>query len=113
MAKRGSSRENAGEGIGWEVTIMNKESIQLEKELIDTIFELSEESRSNYTEDMIKDLDLFGDLKYDSVSLVDLLISFEEKYDVELTEDMSGLIDNLDAIGKFVDYILGKIQDGR
>ena len=35
MAKRGSSRENAGEGIGWEVTIMNKESIQLEKELID------------------------------------------------------------------------------
>lgn len=113
MAKRGSSRENAGEGIGWEVTIMNKESIQLEKELIDMIFELSEESQSNYTEDMIKDLDLFGDLKYDSVSLVDLLISFEEKYDVELTEDMSGLIDNLDAIGQFVDYILGKIQDGR
>lgn len=92
---------------------MNKESIQLEKELIDTIFELSEESRSNYTEDMIKDLDLFGDLKYDSVSLVDLLISFEEKYDVELTEDMSGLIDNLDTIGQFVDYILGKIRDGR
>lgn len=49
---------------------MNKESIQLEKDLIDMIFELSEESQSNYTEDMIKDLDLFGDLKYYSVSLV-------------------------------------------
>lgn len=113
MAKRGGSRENADEGTAWEVTIMNEESIQLEKELIDKIFNLSEESRSNYTEERIKDLDLFQDLKYDSVSLVDLLISFEEKYDVELTEDMSDLIDNLDAIGQFVDYILGKILDGR
>lgn len=113
MAKRGGSRENADEGTAWEVTIMNKESIQLEKELIDKIFNLSEESRSNYTEERIKDLDLFQDLKYDSVSLVDLLISFEEKYDVELTEDMSDLIDNLDTIGQFVDYILGKILDGR
>lgn len=50
-------------GIGY------KESIQLEKELIDKIFNLSEESRSNYTEERIKDLDLFQDLKYDSVSL--------------------------------------------
>ena len=88
MAKRGGSRENADEGTAWEVTIMNKESIQLEKELIDKIFNLSEESRSNYTEERIKDLDLFQDLKYDSVSLVDLLISFEEKYDVELTDNL-------------------------
>lgn len=90
---------------------MNKESVQLEKELIDKIFELSEETRSNYTEERIKDLDLFGDLKYDSVSLVDLLISFEERYDVELTEDMSGLIDNLDTIGQFMDFISEKIRD--
>lgn len=62
---------------------MNKGSILFEKELMDKIFELSEEVRSNYTKETIKDLDLFGDLKYDCVSLVDLLISFEEKYDVE------------------------------
>lgn len=62
---------------------MNKGSILFEKELMDKIFELSEEVRSNYTKVTIKDLDLFGDLKYDCVSLVDLLISFEEKYDVE------------------------------
>lgn len=113
MAKRGGSRENADEGTAWEVTIMNKESIQLEKELIDKIFNLSEESQSNFTEERIKDLDLFQDLKYDSVSLVDLLISFEEKYDVELTEDMSGLIDNLDTIGQFVYYISEKIRDAQ
>ena len=66
---------------------------------------------SDYTEETIKDLSLFEDLKYDSVSLVDLLISLEEKYDVELTEDMSDLIDNLDSIGQFMDYILEKIRD--
>lgn len=77
---------------------MEKDFAQLEKELMEKIFELSEEARSNYTDETIKNLDLFEDLKYDSVSLVDLLISMEEKYDVELTEDMSNLIDNLDTI---------------
>ncbi len=90
---------------------MEKDFAQLEKELMEKIFELSEEARSNYTDETIKNLDLFEDLKYDSVSLVDLLISMEEKYDVELTEDMSNLIDNLDTIGQFLEYILEKIQD--
>lgn len=90
---------------------MNKGSVQLENELLDKIFDISEEARSDYTEETIKDLSLFEDLKYDSVSLVDLLISLEEKYDVELTEDMSDLIDNLDSIGQFMDYILEKIRN--
>ena len=90
---------------------MNKNFVQLEKELLNKIFEISEEARSNYTEETIKDLSLFEDLKYDSVSLVDLLISLEEKYDVELTEDMSDLIDNLDSIEQFMDYISEKIRD--
>ncbi|MCI8365291.1 MAG: hypothetical protein HFG34_10155 [Eubacterium sp.] len=92
---------------------MDKDFAQLEKELMEKIFEFSEEARSNDTDEMIKDLDLFEDLKYDSVSLVDLLISLEEKYDVELTEDMSDLIDNLDNIGQFVEYILEKILDAQ
>ncbi len=92
---------------------MEKDFAQLEKELMEKIFELSEEARSNYTDETIKDLDLFEDLKYDSVSLVDLLISLEEKYDVELTEDMSDLIDNLDTIGQFLEYILEKIRDAQ
>lgn len=78
---------------------------------MDKIFEISEEARSDYTKETIKDLSLFEDLKYDSVSLVDLLISLEEKYNVELTEDMSDLIDNLDSIGQFMDYMLEKIRD--
>mgnify|MGYP002511089514 CR=1 FL=1 len=102
---------NTDEEINWDVTAMNKDFAQLEKELAETIFEFSEEARSNHTDKTIKDLDLFEDLKYDSVSLVDLLISLEEKYDVELTEDMSDLIDNLESIGQFMDYILEKIRD--
>ena len=64
---------------------MNKGSVPLEKELLDKIFEISEEARSDYTEETIKDLSLFEDLKYDSVSLVDLLISLEEKYQREIS----------------------------
>ena len=30
---------------------------------------------------------------------------------MELTGDMSDLIDNLDSIGQFMDYILEKIRD--
>lgn len=90
---------------------MNKNLAHLEKELMEKIYEFSEEARSNYTDETIKDLDLFEDLKYDSVSLVDLLISLEEKYGVELTEDMSDLIDNLDTIGQFMEYISEKIGE--
>ncbi len=88
---------------------MNKDFAQLEKELAGMIFEFSEETWSNHTDGTIKDLDLFEDLKYDSVSLVDLLISLEEKYDAELTGDMSDLIDNLDSLEQFMDYILEKM----
>ena len=88
---------------------MNKDFAQLEKDLAEMIIEFGEATRSNPTDETIKELDLFEDLKYDSVSLVDLLISLEEKYDVELTGDMSDLIDNLDSVEQFMDYILEKI----
>ena len=46
-------RELTDEEINWEVTAMNKDFAQLEKELAEMIFEFSEEARSNHTDETI------------------------------------------------------------
>ncbi len=90
---------------------MLSENAEFYNQIIAQIFELCKGDPTDYSKEEIPKLDIFEDLKFDSIMLVDLLISLEETYEIELTGDMSGLLENMDCIKKFVDYIGEKVQN--
>lgn len=49
----------------------------------------------------IGELSFFEDLGFDSIQLVDLIITLEEKYDIEL----SGVLEHMDCIKDFISYV--------
>lgn len=56
------------------------------------------------------DTDLFKDLKYDSLSFVELIARVEELIGTEF-EDMDELFDKTSNVGNLCSYILGKVNE--
>ncbi len=94
-----------------EENMLSSASEELSDEIIALIFKSFEGSPTDYSEEEIRTLDIFEDLNFDSIMLVDLLILLEETYGIELTDDMSALLENMDCMEKFVEYIGEKVQN--
>lgn len=74
------------------------------------ILKFSGKNLTSYSENEIRRLSVFEDLEFDSIMLVDLLIALEETFDIEITDDMSELLENMECVGSFVDYIKDRIN---
>ncbi len=94
-----------------EENMLSSASEELSDEIIALIFKSFEGSPTDYSEEEIRTLDIFEDLNFDSIMLVDLLMLLEETYGIELTDDMSALLENMDCMEKFVEYIGEKVQN--
>lgn len=86
-----------------EKKLLNEYTIQRD-EIINLVFEICNKKKEDYPSTDLEGLSLIEDLGFESVMLVDLLLSLEEKYKVEFT-DMTGLLENLETLGCFSDYI--------
>lgn len=91
--------------------IVMSKNTEFYDQVITQMFQLCKGDPTDYSTEEIKKLSVFEDLKFDSIMLVDLLILLEETYGIELTDDMSGLLENMDCIETFVDYIGEKLQN--
>ena len=81
---------------------MNKEEIQ--KKITEILRPFVRESSSLDT--MTGDTKLIEDLKVNSARLVDIVLSIEEEFDIEMPDEE---LDKLKTIGNFVGFIEGKL----
>lgn len=79
-------------------------------EIINLVFDICGKEREDYSAAELENLNLIEDLGFESVMLVDLLLSLEEKYNVEFT-DMTDLLENLGSLGRFLDYVEQSIEE--
>ena len=91
--------------------IVISENTEFYDQVIRQMFQLCKGDPTDYSKEEIQKLSIFDDLKFDSILLVDLLISLEEIYGISLTDDMSGLLEHMDRIETFVEYIGEKVQN--
>lgn len=88
---------------------MLDERIMYDDKIAALIFKFSGKNLMDYTTNEIRSLHVFDDLEFDSIMLVDLLIALEETFDIEVTDDMSELLENMECVGTFIDYIRERI----
>ena len=76
---------------------------EIESELARIISEVTGNSFDN-----IADKNFYEDMGFDSVSIIELLVSIEERYDINLGND---LMDSLYSCDKLIKLIMEKVND--
>lgn len=61
-------------------------------------------------DDKLSDFDLSDDLGFDSMSLIELVVEIESKFNIEIDDEFL-VLDNLSSYRKLVDYIKSKVND--
>lgn len=84
---------------------MKDKKEDLEKEVIDVIAEQLSVSRDKITRDTS-----FLSLGADSLDMAELVMAFEEKYDIRIPDEDAT---KLDTVGKAIDYVSNILKEKR
>lgn len=86
------------------------QSEHVKEDLLEIILKIGGKTSDDFTDVNIGELNLIEDMGFDSVMIVDLLISLEEKYGIDLT-DLSDLLEHLESVNQFTEFIEEKMNE--
>lgn len=85
----------------WKVFVAEEQRMDISEELMQLI---RSQSGRNAAEEFTPDSDLMEDLGFDSIQIMELFAVIEETYGITFTDYVS-LLDSLDSVSAFTDYV--------